>query len=295
MNKIESYVKVLISKGVPETSEGMLIVRRYEHYFKHLNNGDIQSIYNIFAFYNVLKEMEKIVNNTLVNKNAFTGITGLFERAYISKSSGKIDSFIVFLPSDFNQEKDYPLIIFLHGYGEWVYLPIDSTAHHELLAACNRKSVILAAPCGKHVPHTGVPSYERGEEDVLQVIQIVMSSYKIRPGKIYLTGVSMGGHGTWYIGSRHGELFSAIAPVCGFGKGEFDSPLVNIDSLSQLPQYVFHGETDTIVPVSSSRVMVKEMKKRGFEISYKELPNVGHDCWDTVYGGDFLLDRLLEH
>jgi predicted peptidase len=126
-------------------------------------------------------------------------------------------------------------------------------------------------------------------------MKIVKDSYKIVPEKVYLTGVSMGGHGTWYIGSRHYSLFAAIAPVCGFGKGEFGTPVIELNSLSELPVYAFHGQTDTIVPASCSRIIVQQMKERECDVSYNELQDVGHDCWDYVYRDDFLVEWLLGH
>ncbi|RMD56658.1 MAG: phospholipase, partial [Nitrospirae bacterium] len=149
--------------------------------------------------------------------------------------------------------------------------------------------------CGRHEPWVDIPSYEKGEEDIIQVIEDVKKYYRIKSDQIYLTGISMGGHGTWYIAGRHPELFAAIAPVCGYGCGEFGSPKVDVERLSSTPAYVLHGDNDNVVPVTSSRIMVKKMRHLGFEVQYKELRGVGHNCWDIVYKDPSLIDWMLNH
>lgn len=295
MNKLLKCLNKLQRKGFSDNNEGVLLIKRFIYYFEELNEGKVDSLYDINAFYNVLLQLDIIMDNILDGKPLFYNITGLIEKAYLSNTGASIDSFILYLPSKFTNKRNYPLIVFLHGYGERAYLPINSKAHNELLKVCDRKGIIMVAPCGKHVPGCDVPSYKNGEEDVLHVIDIVKTSYPISSAEIYLTGVSMGGHGTWYIASRHPKQFAAIAPVCGYGKGEYGSPAIDLNGLIELPVYAFHGDSDTVVSVESTRVMVNALKNLRCNVQYREFAGVGHDCWDYAYSGDFIVDWLLSH
>jgi predicted peptidase len=280
---------------VSDAHEITLLLRRYQAYLTAINSFNPLAINNIYAFQAMLQKLDDCVENVLAGRDMFYGMTGLLERAYISNLDQRLDSFIFFLPTTFNLQTAYPLIILLHGYGERCYLPYYSIAHNEFLLNCNRKNMIFVAPSGRHEPGCDAPSYVKGREDILQVIDIMTRSYRIIPEQIYLTGVSMGGHGTWYMASLYPELFAAIAPVCGYGRGEFSTPVIQLNNLLPLPIHIFHGDSDTVVHVDSSRIMAKELKGLGANVLYLEYPNVGHDSWDYAYRGPDLLDWFLTH
>jgi predicted esterase len=142
-----------------------------------------------------------------------------------------------------------------------------------------------------------------GEDDVLRVLADVRRAYNVDPDRIYLTGLSMGGGGTWHIGLRHPDLFAALVPVCGVVDprkwiDRRDRELTDDAALSlQLPPgladnalnqrvFIYHGDADTVVPVSDSRLLVKRFEALGWlgkTVRYVELPGVAHNAWDTAY------------
>jgi predicted peptidase len=109
------------------------------------------------------------------------------------------------------------------------------------------------------------------EKDVMDVIAEMRRDYNIDPDRIYLTGHSMGGYGTWSVAMNHPEVFAALAPVSGGA----NNPAA-MSKIAHIPQLVVHGDTDPTVPVERSRVMVAAGKKLGAEIKYIEVPGGDH-------------------
>src|SRR5207244_7702516 len=105
----------------------------------------------------------------------------------------------------------------------------------------------------------------------------LQKEFSIDPKRLYITGLSMGGYGTWDLISRHPELFAAAAPICGGGDED------QAEKIAKLPIWIFHGAKDQAVPVERSRNMVTALKKAGGEPKYTEYPDVGHDSWVRAY------------
>lgn len=116
--------------------------------------------------------INKITKNTLAEKEPYSGITGLIERAYISETDSSLDSYIAYVPRNYSPDKKYPLVVLLHGYGGGAYLPEDSPCYTTFLKQCENKEVIMIAPNGKNKDPKISRYYEDGEKDVLQVIEI---------------------------------------------------------------------------------------------------------------------------
>jgi len=108
------------------------------------------------------------------------------------------------------------------------------------------------------------------ETDVLDVVAEVRRAYRIDPGRIYLTGHSMGGYGTWSVAMSHPELFAAIAPVSGGGNP------AGMAKIAKIPELVVHGDDDKTVSVEQSRKMVSAAKALGVEIKYVEIAGGDH-------------------
>jgi len=315
-NVVTKSIDLLKSKGIKDDADGMLLLKRYNFYLSEIANGNgfskyiankTPSIYNFSAFSNVIYKdsINKIVDNTLQGKDAFAGFTGLFERAYISESDKALDSYVIYLPKKYNPSKSYPLVVFLHGFGEATYLPMNISAHANFLKACEKHEVIMVAPNGKHNVPTVITSYQdAGEKDVLQVIQLAQKAYNIDTKRIYLTGLSFGGHGTWYIGTKHSELFAAIAPISGFGTKQFADDAasrgwkletIDVSLLKNTPAYVWHGDNDNVVSVTESRELVSRMKEFGYKVDYEELKGVGHGAADYAYDDDKVIKWFLQY
>ena len=318
INIIEKAIQSLEDKNISETDDGMLILKRYQYYLSQLEKGNAYTdwreyrnppIYNPTVFMRMMDKeiIHKITGNSIEGKDAFEGITGFFERAYISEVDQRLDSYIIYVPHSFDMAKKYSLVILLHGYGDSALFNPYSPANLELLKACEKKGVIMVSPNGRQkLPELRGLYINDAETDVLQVISLVKKYYPINKKCVYLTGFSMGGFGSYWIASRHSDLFAAVAPVCGMWSGIMGFPRVNLDGLKEIPIYIFHNDLDTSVPVSESRTAYTYLKKIGANVKYKEfLINKkdpwdykmfgGHNAWDYVYEGTVLMDWFLQY
>ena len=246
---------------------------------------------------------------------------GAMVKAYRDEWDGTLQPYALFVPRDYDGRRPFPLVVALHGAG--------SNHRHMLRRVFGLDNVPgetdeeasrneLPLP---EVPALVVAPYGRGEvmgwdglgeRDVLRVIADVRRAYKIDPARISLTGLSMGGGGTWTIGLRRPELFAALAPVCGVTdvrkwikpeeRADYDdkalealSPPAFAENAAGLRVFVFHGDADPVVPVSDSRRMIARFKALGWlgkTVTYTEYPGVDHHAWTRAYAGAELLRTL---
>lgn len=201
-----------------------------------------------------------------------------FNAAYFSPADGSGQPFVVTLPKNFSPKKTYPLIVSLHGSSG---RPMARSAKTQF------DTHILVQPWGR-----GDNTYRGlGEDDVLRVLADMRQWYRIDPARIYLTGGSMGGYGTWILGSKYPDFFAAAAPVYG---GPDDAPLAN---LRNVPVFNQHGQTDMVVPINGSRFAVSAMQKMGYVVLHKEFPGIGHQSIpEFAAKNDWLLNfRRVAH
>jgi len=176
------------------------------------------------------------------------------------------------------------LIIFLHGSGERgtdveklkVHGPLKYIQTHELDA------FILAPQC---------PDNEMWEAEALyNLIQKVISEQNIDPNRIYLTGLSMGGWGTWNLAFAHPEMFAAVVPVCGFVDRV---PMLNPCQLENIPIRIFHGLLDDVVDVRESIDIYKKLKNCNSDIELTIFDDANHDSWTRVYDHPEIYNWML--
>jgi len=184
------------------------------------------------------------------------------------------------------QATPLPLVLFLHGYGERGsdpnILKIYGPPLH--IEQGEQFPFILAAP---QCPMNAV--WPEQTEELNALVDHLIATNKVDEKRIYVTGLSMGGYGTWYLASRCPERFAAIAPVCGGGGWWM------IDRLKHLPAWVFHGDADTVVPISESQFMVNRLREEGGDVRFTVYPGVGHDSWTATYSNPELYEWLLGH
>lgn len=196
----------------------------------------------------------------------------------------------------------YPLVIFLHGIGE---RGTDNTKQlrfgvEEFVKDATRKkhSCFLAVPqCPPDKTWSAVmgtkenPVFAENPTEpgglVLDLIDALSREYRVHMDRIYLTGFSLGGYGTWDLISRKPELFAAAVPICGGGDP------ARAEKLTKLPIWCFHGDRDPLVPVARSRDMIAAIKKAGGKPEFTEYPGGGHDSWTRTYKNDAVLDWLF--
>ena len=123
--------------------------------------------------------------------------------------------------------------------------------------------------------------------EVMEALEHVTAAHAVDPDRIYITGLSMGGGGTWALITRSPERFAAAAPICGFADPDDATRIAN------LPIWIFHGDQDATISVESSRRMVAALKKAGGSPRYTEFPGVGHNSWDAAYAMDEFWDWLF--
>jgi predicted peptidase len=144
-------------------------------------------------------------------------------------------------------------------------------------------------PMGPEGPPDGWPSRE---QDLLAMLDQALAVYRGDPDRIYLTGLSYGGFGTWYLASRHPERFAAIAPVVGWGHPALMAPLAE----HQVPVWAFAGGRDPVVPVRYFYAGLNELERLGDrEVLFTVHEDTGHDTWQRVYAGLDLYGWLLSH
>jgi predicted peptidase len=128
------------------------------------------------------------------------------------------------------------------------------------------------------------------------------------PSRTYLTGLSLGGYGTWHLALAHPDRFAALVPVCGgivkppSATSVQQSPLTQAEDpygftaerLRRIPVWMFHGAEDQLIPASESRKMKERFERLGVAVRYTEYPGVGHNAWDPAYGEEELWRWLLE-
>ena len=176
--------------------------------------------------------------------------------------------------------KKLPIIIQLHGAGE------RGNGGEELsLVDVHGFSKIIKDkeyPCIFIMPQCPCDTFWVGKiESIIKFIAQLTDEYDVDTDRVYLTGLSMGGYGTWFTAMARPDLFAAIAPVCGGGMAW------NAGALN-MPVWAFHGSDDTVVSPRNSDEMVEKLKVLGREIKYSKIDDVGHNAWDYAYNEELI-------
>ena len=190
-----------------------------------------------------------------------------FRWAYRSTVDQELQPYRVYVPSKYDPTKPTPLVVALHGMGgdENSYFAFYDNGIVKREAEAHGFLVVCPKGRGSASMYTG-----DAERDVLDVIAAMKRDYKIDEDRVYLTGHSMGGYGTWALATRYPAMFAAIAPISGGG-----NPAA-LKAITHVPEIVIHGDKDPTVPVERSRVMVRAAKELGIEIKYVEVPGGNH-------------------
>ena len=208
----------------------------------------------------------------------------------------------VYVPHEFQRSSSLPIILALHGGGEYGrdgLLQTDGGLAHAIRQHPDRFPAIVVFP---QSPPGGTPGFqELGERIALSALDNSIAEFDADASRVYLTGLSMGGNGAWYLAYHHAERFAAVIVVCGFigvftgtTSGVHYPAIVTMANgdpyaaiaqrVSSLPIWIFHGDADPTVPVEVSRRMAAALKTIGADVQYNELPGVGHNAWDPAYG-----------
>ena len=197
-------------------------------------------------------------------------------------------SYWLFLPSDESakNEKGFPLLLFLHGAGERGNPEAVKVHGPPKLVETEEGKTWPFITVSPACPASGYWS----PDQLLLLLDNIIASYPVDPDRVYVTGLSMGGYGTWMLLDLAGDRFAAAAPLCG-GCDPAKAPKM-LDKWI----WVFHGDKDGAVPFDRSVKMVEAIKKSGGEkIRFTAYPGYGHDCWTETYSNPELYTWFLSH
>ena len=215
-------------------------------------------------------------------------VRGFVHRVY-KDADGTESKYVVFVPHDYSAGKEYPVILFLHGAGE-------------TLGGKKRPDEVGIGPAIKKrektfpfivvIPQSHKRTWRADSPDAMRalaILDLVSKTYQTDAKRVYLTGLSMGGYGTWSLAAAHPERWAAIVPICGGGNPK------DAEKIKDLPCWCFHGDADKPVPVKRSRDMLRALWAAGGHPNYTEYPGVGHNSWDAAYATRELYPWLLKH
>jgi len=205
-------------------------------------------------------------------RDPLAGATGDLRLAYRTTFDGKLVPYRVYVPTNYDKSKRYPMITLLHGAGGDENNFFDRYEGRWPKLAEERGYIVVAV--NGRGPLSGYQKANGAERDVLDVTELVQKSYSIDPNRVYLAGHSMGSAGTWLIGLSHRDQFAALAPIAGSRM----SPLLEtaLKSGPKIPLIIVAGVKDALVPVAGCREVAKKTKELGYDVKYLEYPQGDH-------------------
>jgi predicted peptidase len=237
-----------------------------------------------------------------VPAEAKKGQTGFLDRTVAV--GGTEYKYQVFVPEDWTDRKKWPVILFLHGAGERGddgLIQTEVGIGTAIRRGRSRVPAIVVMPqCRKDVWWT---SEAMGDVAMAALAQ-AQKEFRGDSQRVYLTGLSMGGYGTWYLAGKYPGKFAAIAPICGgilmpdlARKQSPDDMKPYTEAAGKIgkgtPTWIFHGGDDPVVPTTESQRMAAAMKALGGEVKYTEYPGVGHNSWEKAYAEPELFTWIL--
>ena len=205
-------------------------------------------------------------------------------------SDGAEVDYLLYLPKNYDAtgDKSVPMMLFLHGRGE-SNGPLSLVAKwgppRYAQAGKGMPFLIVSPQCPKDDYWNSEVQLKR----LTELMEKINSEYAVNEKKIYLTGLSMGGYGSWALSALHPKKFAAVAPVCGGGEVEA------AEQIKDIPIWVWHGDQDRAVPFDKSVEMVEAIKKAGgTSIKFTTLEGIGHNCWSAAYATPQLYQWMLQ-
>lgn len=204
--------------------------------------------------------------------------------------------YVVYLPRNYERTRSWPVILSLHGIGE------RGSDGHRAMQIGVPKSIrsgperVTAIAVFPQAPQ-GTTWLGPTADAAMLALDRSIAEFNGDQGRVYLTGLSMGGYGAWHLALAHPDRFAALVPVCG---GILPQPTASVlqspltmqatdphafvaHALRHVPIWIFHGAADQTIAVSESRRMAEELRKEGAVVKYTEYPGVGHNAWDPAY------------
>jgi predicted peptidase len=213
------------------------------------------------------------------------------ETGFLNRSIAVGDTehkYVVYVPRAYSPAMKWPVILFLHGAGE---RGTDGLAQSDVgigrairFMSDRYPAVVVMPQCLPQQNWSGAML-----DMAVKALDKTLMEFNTDVNRLYLTGLSMGGFGSFLLASNGPGRFAAVVPICGGG-----NPAEMAPKLKDVPTWVFHGDADTAVPVQRSRDMVEAIKAAGgTKIKYSEYPGVPHNSWDKAYSDKEMTDWLF--
>ena len=235
--------------------------------------------------------------------------TGFLDRSIVLQ--GTAYKYQVFVPETWTPHQKWPIILFLHGAGERGNDGMQQTdigIGSEIRSDRARIPAIVVMPqCRKNLWWSQPPM----DDLAMATLDAASKEFHDDPDRTYVTGLSMGGYGTWHLAEKYPHKFAALVVICGGIRPPaatlkahpelakwfpVDEPKSYSDAaakIGKIPVWIFHGADDDIVPVTESRRMYAAMKEIGAETHYTEFPGIKHVSWDKAYDDEKLFTWLF--
>ena len=196
--------------------------------------------------------------------------------------------YYLYYPSDYETKsnKDFPLLLFLHGGGEsgGDLTDLQINGPPKMIVDGKEFPFLILAPQHPHKRKFW------NTNAVVQLLDTVVKNNRVDNKRIYLTGLSRGATASWELVVQYPDKFAAMAVVCGM------TPLPYASWINkQMPIWVFHGEDDPVILVKESEEMVSKLKSMGYQVTFTKYPDVGHDAWTKAYQNDELYSWFMSH
>ena len=233
-----------------------------------------------------------------------------FEANSFTSSEGYILPYRILWPKDYDRarQKQYPLVLFLHGAGERgddnrLQLTHGTTIFLNEENRTNFPAIVVMPQCAKDDYWAQMRQQEDGSRvynfneipnpglaATSELLDLLLLEEKVDSDRVYLVGISMGGMGTFELLARRPYTFAAAVPICG-GTNPALVPLY----ADQVPLWIFHGDQDGVVSVEDSRRVVEVLEKLGVAVKYTEYKGVQHHSWDRAFAEPELISWLFAH
>lgn len=202
---------------------------------------------------------------------------------------GQSIDFLLYLPEDYDPANKSPFMLFLHGRGEsnGPLAVVKKWGPPRILDEGKSMPYIVASP---QCPRSAFWSQAGEQAKLVKLLEHLEETYSIDEGRMYLTGLSMGGFGSWTFAATHPDKFAAVVPICGRGN------VADAEKLKNVPIWAWHGLSDNVVEPSGTEDMVKAIRKAGGTvIRYTSLEDIGHNSWSSAYATPDLYTWLNKH
>lgn len=198
----------------------------------------------------------------------------------------KLD-YLLYLPKGYEKsDKEFPLTIFLHGAGErgTDINQIKKWGIPKLIEQGKEfPSIVVSPQCPKGIYWSEFVMLEKLDH----LITKIEKEYRVDRNRIYITGLSMGGYGSWAMAIYQPNRFAAVAPICG------DGDVSKMRFIKHIPIWTFHGADDKVVPISGTKLMVNKLQELGANVKFTIYPGVGHNSWTATYANEELYQWLF--